>query len=52
MVRDIVNNFLNINYDLSKFNKYKDKSLTPAEVNQICFENYDNVEILFKLINI
>lgn len=52
MVRDIVNNFLNINYDLSKFNKYKDKSLTPAEVNQICFENYDNVENLFKLINI
>ena len=52
MVKDIISNFLNTDFDISKFKGYKDKSLTPAEVNQICFENYESTENILKIINL
>ena len=52
MVKDIINNFLNTDFDISKFKGYKEKTLTPAEVNQICFENYESTENILKIINL
>lgn len=48
--KDIFNNCFDTNYEIEKFCKYNDYTLSPAEVTQLCFDNIDNKDNIFNLL--